>query len=280
MVLAGAVVMIAPFFWLIGTSLKAPAEVFQMPPKLIPSQWVWSNYLEVWQKVSFGRYYVNSMVVAFLVVSGQVTTSAMAAYAFARLNFPFRDKLFLCYLATLMVPGTVTMIPLFILFRFMGLFWKVNIYLLGDILLGAPFGLNSFFALIVPGCFTAYGTFLLRQFFMGIPKDLEDAVKIDGGGHWTIFTRIAAPLSKPALITLAIFALLGSWRDFLWPLVIVNIDAMKTLPVGLASFQGMYSTDWSLLMAASLMVMAPLVIVFFFCQRFFVEGVKLQGIKG
>jgi multiple sugar transport system permease protein len=278
--LFGALVILLPLLWMFSTALKPNSEIFVNPPKIFPSTWKWSNFSEVWKRVPFGRYYVNSIIVAVSVVIGQVLTSAMAAYAFARLKFRGRDKLFLCYLATLMVPGAVTMIPLFIILRFMGFLWRVDIYLFDSIYMGSPFGLNSFFALIVPGFFTAYGTFLLRQFFMGIPTDLEEAVKIDGGGHWTIFTKIVIPLSVPALITLGIFTLLGIWREFMWPLVIVNTESLKTLPIGLASFQGMYRTDWSLLMAAAIMVMAPLVVIFFFAQRFFVEGIKLQGIKG
>lgn len=278
--LIGALIIFIPLLWMISTSLKPSSEIFKLPPKIFPSEWKWSNYADVWEKVPFGRYYINSMIVTGTIVFGQVLTSAMAAYAFARLNFRGRDKLFFCYLATLMVPGAVTMIPLFVILRFMGFIWRVDMYFLNKIYMGAPFGLNSYFALIVPGLFSAYGTFLLRQFFMGIPTELEEAVKIDGGGHWTIFLKIVIPLSAPALATLAIFTLLGSWRDFMWPLVIVNTEELKTLPVGLASFQGMYRTDWALLMAAAFMVMAPLVIVFFFVQRFFVEGIKLQGIKG
>jgi len=278
--LAGALSMLLPLIWMASTSLKQPSEVFSMPPKLIPSKWVWSNYGDVWHSIPFGRFYINSLLVTFSVVVGQVLTSSMSAYAFARLSFPGRDKLFFCYLATLMVPGAVTLIPVFIIMKLLGSFWRVDLFLFNRIYVGAPLGLNSYFALIVPGLFSAYGTFLLRQFFLGIPTELEEATKIDGGGHYTIFTRVILPLSMPAVTTLAIFTMLGSWRDFLWPLVIVNTNEMKTLPVGLAAFQGMYSTDWALLMAASLMVMAPLVVVFLFAQRFFIEGIKMQGLKG
>ncbi|MCX7018569.1 MAG: carbohydrate ABC transporter permease [bacterium] len=275
-----AALMIAPFFWLASTAVKAPSEVFRMPPALIPSEWMWGNFIKVWTTFHFSRYYLNSIIVTVCVVAGQVVTSAMAAYAFARLEFPGRDKLFLCYLATLMVPGAVTMIPLFIIMKFMGMIWTGNFYLFGKYFMGAPLGLNSYFALIIPGCFSAYGTFLLRQFFMGIPKELEESVKIDGGGHRTIFSRIILPLSGPGITTLAIFTMLGSWRDFIWPLIMVNQDEMRTLPIGLSSFQGIYFSDWPLLMAAALLIMAPLVVIFFFAQRFFVEGIKLQGIKG
>jgi multiple sugar transport system permease protein len=276
----GALLVLIPFAWLFSTSLKPNAEIFRLPPKWLPSQWQWENYPQVWHRTAFGRYYANSIIVALGVIVGQLITSALAAYAFARLRFRGRDALFFCYLATLMIPGAVTMIPLFILFRFIGSAFPYDVYLFNRFYIGAPIGLDSLAALIAPGCFSAYGTFLLRQAFLGIPRELEEAITIDGGGHWTIFTKIALPLNKPSLTTLAIFVLLGTWRDFLWPLVTITRDELKTLPIGLASFQGMYSTDWSLLMAASLMVMVPLVIIFFAAQQFFIEGVKLQGIKG
>ncbi|MCX7018581.1 MAG: carbohydrate ABC transporter permease [bacterium] len=278
--LFGAMTMIAPLLWMISTSLKQPSEVFTAPPHLLPGHWMWSNYARAWNSIPFGRFYCNSVLVTLCVVAGQCLVSAMAGYAFARLNFRGRDKIFFCYLATLMVPGAVTMIPLFIIMKLLGGLWHANIYMFDNIYMGSPLGLNSYFALIVPGFFSAYGAFLLRQFFMGIPVELDEATKIDGGGHWTIFSKVTVPLSMPAVATLAIFTLLGTWRDFIWPLVIVNTNELKTLPVGLAAFQGLYSTDWALLMAASLIVMAPLIIVFFFAQRFFVEGIKLQGIKG
>jgi len=190
-----------------------------------------------------------------------VSTSALAAYAFARLQFPGRDKVFFAYLATLMIPGAVTMLPLYILLKYFG--W-----------------IDTYKALILPGMFSAYGTFMLRQFFMGIPVDLEDAARIDGCSRFGIFMRIILPLSKPALATLTTFVFIGSWREFLWPMVVTQRVSMRTLPVGLSVFQGMYSTEWQLMMAAAVYVMAPLVIVFLFCQRFFIEGIKLSGMKG
>ncbi len=185
----------------------------------------------------------------------------MAAYAFARLNFPGREKLFLGYLATMMIPGAVTMIPVFILLRNLG--W-----------------VDTYKALILPGIFTAYGTFMLRQFFLTLPKDLEDAAKIDGCSYVRIFWHIILPLSKPALATLTTFTFMGSWMSLMWPLIVVNTHTKYTLPVGLAYFQGLHNTDWTLLMAATMMMILPILIVFMFNQRFFVEGIKLTGIKG
>jgi len=256
-----AVTMLMPLAWMISTSLKGNEAVFAYPPKWIPEKLVWGNYLEAWNAAPFGRFYLNSIWVSFCITFGQVSTSALAAYAFARLQFPGRDKVFFAYLATLMIPGAVTMLPLYILLKYFG--W-----------------IDTYKALILPGMFSAYGTFMLRQFFMGIPVDLEDAARIDGCSRFGIFMRIILPLSKPALATLTTFVFIGSWREFLWPMVVTQRVSMRTLPVGLSVFQGMYSTEWQLMMAAAVYVMAPLVIVFLFCQRFFIEGIKLSGMKG
>lgn len=263
--LIGAVSMAAPFLWMIATSLKESSQVFVENKvwwqEWIPTSFVWQNYLKVWDVVPFARFYINSIIVSILITIGQVTTSAMAAYAFARLNFPGRDRIFFGYLATMMIPGAVTMIPVFILLRHLG--W-----------------LDTYKALILPGIFTAYGTFMLRQFFLTLPKDLEDAAKIDGCSYRRIFWHIILPLSKPALATLTTFTFMGSWMNLMWPLIVVNTQTKYTLPVGLAYFQGVHGTDWSLLMAASMMMILPILIVFLFNQRFFVEGIKLTGIKG
>jgi multiple sugar transport system permease protein len=198
------------------------------------------------------------------VTFGQVATSSLAAYAFARLKFPGRDKLFFAYLATMMIPGSVTMIPVFALMRTFG--W-----------------IDSYKALIIPAIFSAYGTFLLRQFFMTIPRDLEDAATIDGCTLFGIFAKVILPLSKTALATLTIFVSLGNWVSFMWPLLVTNSIEKRTLPVGLAYFQELYQyaqPDWGLLMAGSLITMVPVIIIFVFNQRFFVEGIKLTGMKG
>jgi multiple sugar transport system permease protein len=258
---AGAATMIVPFLWMVSTSLKASGDVFAMPPKWIPPTLHPENYVNAWQAVPFGRFYLNSLFVALTVTVGQVVTSALAAYAFARIEFPGRDKLFFAYLATMMIPGAVTMIPLFILLRELG--W-----------------INSYKALIIPGIFSAYGTFLLRQFFLTIPRDLEDAAKIDGCGHFRILCEVVLPLSKPALATLATFTFMGSWGSFLWPLVVTHSMDLKTLPIGLAAFQGQYGNDWTLLMAGSVMAIVPVIIVFLINQKHFVEGIKMSGFGG
>ncbi len=255
------ITMIFPFLWMLSTSLKDLSQVFTTGINLIPNPIKWVNYVKAWNSIPFGRFYINSIFVAVTITMGQVFTSSLAAYAFARLKFPGRDKLFFGYLATMMIPGTVTMIPVFILMKTMG--W-----------------LDTYKALILPGMFTAYGTFMLRQFFMTLPHDLEDAAKIDGCSLFGIYWRVILPLSKPALATLATFTFIWNWGNFIWPLVITNSEKMKTLPIGLSYFQDLHSTEWTLLMAASLIVLIPALVVFIFNQRFFTRGIALTGMKG
>ncbi|MDD3906298.1 MAG: carbohydrate ABC transporter permease [Candidatus Omnitrophica bacterium] len=263
----GGITMILPFLWMISTSLKSYNSVFIFDLKdikWIPDPIYWKNYVDVWKVVPFARFYLNSIFVCVAVTFGQVATSALAAYAFARLKFPGRDKIFFAYLATMMIPGSVTMIPVFALMRWFG--W-----------------IDTYKALIIPSIFTAYGTFLLRQFFMTLPRDLEDAAKIDGCSLWGIFWRVILPLSNTALATLTILVSLGNWVSFMWPLLVTNSIEKKTLPIGLAYFQELYQyaqPDWGLLMAGSLVTMVPIIIIFLFNQRFFIEGIKLTGIKG
>ncbi len=261
----GAVTMFAPFLWMLVTSFKLSGDVFSYQKPWwfdwVPTSFAWENYVKAWKVVPFARFYLNSIFVVAVTTAGQVTTSALSAYAFARLQFPGRDKLFFAYLATMMVPGAVTMIPVFILLQYLG--W-----------------IDSYKAVILPGMFTAYGTFMLRQFFLTLPRELEDAAKIDGCGYFGIFWNIILPLSKPALATLTTFVFMGCWMNFMWPLVVLNSHEKFTLPVGLAYFQSLHSTDWTLLMAGSVMMILPILLLFIFNQRYFVEGIKLSGIKG
>ncbi|MBI4394567.1 MAG: carbohydrate ABC transporter permease [Candidatus Omnitrophica bacterium] len=261
----GALTMLAPFLWMISTSLKLPGEVFSYQKPWwydwVPTSFRWQNYIKAFKVVPFAKFYFNSIFVAVLTTFGQVATSALSAYAFARLRFPGRDKLFFAYLATMMIPGAVTMIPVFILLQQLG--W-----------------IDTYKAVILPPIFIAYGTFMLRQFFLTLPKDLEDAAKIDGCSYFGIFWRILLPLSKPALATLTTFTFMGNWMSFMWPLIVLNSHEKFTLPVGLAYFQSLHQTDWTLLMAGSLMMIFPILILFIFNQRYFVEGIKLSGIKG
>lgn len=263
----GAVSMVLPFLWMLSTSLKSYTSVFIFNIKQIqwiPSPIYWGNYINVWKVVPFAQFYLNSLFVCLAVTVSQVLTSAMAAYAFSRLKFPGREKIFFSYLATMMIPGSVTLIPVFVLMRIFG--W-----------------IDTYKALIIPAAFSAYGTFMLRQFFMTIPRDLEDAAKIDGCSYMGIFLRVIMPLSKTALATLTVFVALGNWVSFMWPLLVTNSIEKRTLPVGLAYFQELYQyaqPDWGLLMAGSLVTMVPVMIIFMFSQKFFVEGIKLTGMRG
>ena len=248
----------------------------------------WRNYADAWKVGHLGRAYVNNIIIAVLVTVGQVLTSALAAFAFARFTFPGRDKLFIAYLATMMTPAPVTLIPVFILMRYLPIamnalfgtdFFTASFYFCGHYV-GSPMGVDSYFSLIVPGLFSAYGTFLLRQFFMTIPRDLDDAAKIDGAGYLRVWWHVILPISKPALATLAVFIFMGAWRMFLWPLIMVDSPELMPLMVSLQAFRGQYGATWPLLMAGSLMVLAPLMLVYIFAQRFFVSGIRLGAVKG
>ena len=259
--IAGSFVMLLPFAWMLSTSLKEPRQIFTYPPVWIPSPIAWENYATTVSVMPFGRFYFNSLVVAASVTMLQVLTSSLAAFAFARLRFRGRNALFLAYLATLMNPFQVTMIPNFILMRFLG--WY-----------------DSYQALILPTAFSALSTFLLRQYFLGIPMDLDEAARMDGASSWRIWWQIIMPLSGPAIAALSIFTFLASWNDFLWPLVITTSLEMRTLPVGLSAFQGQYNVQWHLLMAGSVIAMLPVLIIYAVSQKWIVRGITLTGMGG
>lgn len=247
----------------------------------------WENYPDAWNAypfLSFGRAYVNSLVVAGLVTLGQVITSVLAAYAFARLRFPGRDALFLAYLATMMIPGAVTMIPTFVLLKNMpdALNWVFGTeYFSRQLVVGGNLlGIDSYFALIAPRCFSAYGTFMLRQYFLSVPRELEEAAYLDGCSSFGVLRHVCLPLGRPAIATLAIFTFMWAWGDFFWPLIITSSDDIKTLPLLLQAFQGSYGARWNLLMAASIMGLLPMLAVFLIGQRHFIEGIKLGAVKG
>lgn len=253
--------MLMPFLLMVGTSLMSELEVYQFPPKFVPSTFRWSNYAEAMTMQPFGRYFLNTAIVAVVSVAGQLLFCSMAGYAFARLRFVGRDRLFAVYLATMMIPGIVTIIPAFLLISRLGL-------------------VNTYWALFTPTISSVWGIFLLRQFFQTIPRDLEDAARVDGASEFSIFWRIVLPLSKPALATLAIFAFMGSWKDFLWPLIVTNRTDMRTVEVGIAGFNTLYATDWPHQMAAAVLVLLPVIIVFFAAQKYFVRGITMTGLKG
>jgi multiple sugar transport system permease protein len=256
-----AIVMLFPFAWMVSTSLTSDAQLFATPPQLIPSPLQPENYGRVAEDFPLGRFLLNSVIVAVVSTALQIISSAMGAYAFARLRFRGRDKLFLVYLATLMVPLQVTIVPLFVEMRFLGF-------------------VNSYPGLILPGIASAFGTFLLRQAFLSLPRELEEAAFIDGAGHWTVFLRIVVPLSVPAIATFAIFAFMASWNSFLWPLVVTSSQDLMTLPVGLSNLHGRYTTAWNLVLAGATVSVVPILIVYLIAQKHVVRGVALSGLKG
>ena len=277
--------MTIPLVWTVLTSFKYNVDVTL---GWIPPRWTLGNYSGVMEAFAFVRYYTNSLLIASTVTAVQVSTSALAAYAFARLNFRGRDVIFLGYLATMMIPADVLMIPQFVLmkkipdwlnFVFSTDFFSGFLYL-GDAFIGHPVGLDSYFALIVPGCFSAYGTFMLRQFLLGVSREIEEAAYIDGCSTWGVFWHVVLPLAKPALGALAIFTFLGNWRSFVWPLIMTDSDSMMMLPVGLAKLSDLYNNDYGLICAGSVLMLIPMIIVFVLCQRWFISGIQLGAVKG
>ncbi|MFP7285895.1 carbohydrate ABC transporter permease [Shouchella clausii] len=260
LLIAGAIIMVTPFLWMVTTSLKTYLESMQIPPTIWPETWRFDNFSRVFESADFLRYYANTIVVTVLRTGAQLFLCSMAAYAFARLNFPFKNTLFLLMLSVLMVPMQVILIPNYALLAQLG--W-----------------IDTFYALIVPGMFSAFGVFLLRQFFMGIPKELDEAAIMDGCTHWGIYWRIILPNAKPALVALAIFTVLAAWNDFLWPLVMTNSADMRVLSVGIANFEGQYSTEYPLLMAAALMSTVPMLLMFLFLQKHLIAGIALGGVR-
>lgn len=253
-------IMLGPFLWLISTSLKDFGDVFNYPPEIIPKNISLENFKRVFTSFSLFRYFFNSIFVTLTRTLGTLITSSLAAYAFARLKFPGREKIFILYLATLMIPFQVVMIPLFAIMKYFA--W-----------------VDSYQALILPGVFNALGVFLLRQFFISLPKSLEESAFIDGASYFTIFIRIILPLAKPGLATLSVLSFLWSWNDFLWPLIIIDSDTMNTITLAISKFQGYYFTEWNLLMAATLIALLPTIIVYICAQNYFVEGIAASGTK-
>ncbi len=258
----GAFLMVFPFLWMILTSLKDFSQAFLIPPKIIPNPWVFSNYPASLQALPFGRAYFNSIYITVLIVASTLLTGSMAAYAFAKIPFPGRESLFLLFLATLMVPSQVTIIPLYLIMTNIG--W-----------------VDTHLALIVPGAlFNAFAVFLLRQFIRAIPKELEEAAIVDGAGRLTIYWKIVLPLLVPALSALAIFVFLGSWNSFFYPLIFLSTPDKFTVPLMLDQFRGQYTVDWTLLMAGSAIAVIPVLLVYVVGQRQIIEGITLTGLTG
>ncbi|MGM0879848.1 MAG: carbohydrate ABC transporter permease [Bacillota bacterium] len=257
-----ALVMVIPFLWMISTSFKVNGEVFDYPIQWIPTQWNFENYKKVWTGANpFYIYYFNSLKITVITVAGNLFTSAMAGFAFARLQFKGRNFLFLLYLSTMMIPSQVLLVPRFILFDTMKL-------------------INTHYSLILPGMFTVFGTFLMRQFFSTLPGELLEAAKVDGAGYWRTFWQICLPLTKPALMTLLILTFTWHWNDYEQPLIFLRDKALYTIPLGLTSYVEEFGTDYVLSMAASVSALIPLLIVVVICQKWFVEGITSSGLKG
>ena len=258
-----AVTMVTPFLWMLTTSLKSEAFILRATPELLPSEISFDAYRELGRRVDLPRVFFNSIFVAGIGTFGQVMVSAMAAFAFARMQWRGRNAVFMLYLATMMIPGVVLIIPQFVLVRSLG--W-----------------INSYPALIFPTLFSAFGTFLLRQAFLALPKDFEEAAFVDGASYFTIFWRITLPLSGPALATLGVFAFMGQWNSYLWPLFVARREAIQTLPVALSLLQAETRalTEWNIVMAGSVVAVLPILIVYILAQRWFVRGVVVSGIKG
>lgn len=259
---AGALVILVPFSWTITTALKTTQQTLKIPIVWIPDPVVWKNFADAWNAKPFATFYANSLIISILNIIGQILSCSLVAYGFARIRFPGRNVLFLVVLSTLMIPFHILIIPRFVLFKTLG--W-----------------LDSLLPLIIPSFFgDAFNIFLLRQYFMSIPLELDDAARIDGCGHWGIFWRIILPLSKPALGAVMVFEFLDSWDDFLGPLIYISKEANYTVALGLAAFRNDYFVEWNLFMAAAAVAMAVPLVIFFIAQKYFIEGVQLTGAGG
>jgi putative chitobiose transport system permease protein len=257
-----ALVMLFPLLWLISTSLKSPTEnIFQFPPQIVPQEPTFQNFITVWQTNPFGQYLFNSTLVAVLTVGLNLLFCSLAAYPLARLNFRGRDMVFAGVVSTIMIPFQIVMIPLYILTVQLGL-------------------RNTYLGVILPSIASAFGIFLLRQAFQGVPKELEEAARMDGCSELGLWWHVMLPAIRPALVTLAIFVFIGSWSDFLWPLIVLDRPEYYTLPLGVATLAGALSLDWRLVAAGSVISITPVLLVFLFLQRYIVPTDAGSGVKG
>jgi len=260
----GGLLILAPFVWMISTSLKQKSDVYIFPPEWIPSPIMWGNYAQALTTFPFPMYTLNSMIIVVFVLIGSLLSCSFASYGFARLNAPGRDLIFIILLATMMLPAAVTMVPLYLFFN------KLN-------------WIDTFLPLIVPAWFgNAFFIFLMRQFYMGVPRDLEDSAKIDGCNAYTTWLKIMVPLTKPVLATVAVFTFIGTWNDFMGPLIYLTNEDKRTIALGLSYFQGSARSapELHLLMAATIYSIIPCVLLFFFAQKIFVKGIVFTGVKG
>ncbi|WAG55399.1 carbohydrate ABC transporter permease [Clostridium estertheticum] len=256
----GAIAMLIPFIWMILTSLKTLTESTSLPVTIMPKSFKWGNYVDVWNQLPFAKFYINTMLMIFFRVIGSVFFSAMAAYALARIEFPGKNFFFMLILIQMMIPGQIFIIPQYAIISKLGL-------------------LNTVRALVIPGIISAFGTFLLRQFFIGIPKELEEAAILDGCNRWQVFWKVMLPLTRSGLVALGIFTSVFAYKDLMWPLIVnMSLDKMP-LAAGMASLQGQYSTNFPQLMAGSMIAIWPMLIIFIIFQKQFIEGVASTGSK-
>ena len=253
--------MLVPFFWTLSSSLKYDREIFEYPIKWIPEVLRWSNYEEVWTRVNFLTYYLNTIKLSLIVTIGQVVTCSLAAYSFAKMDYPGRDKIFLCYLATMMVPWHAIMIPQFIIIKNLGFY-------------------DSHWSIILMNLFSAFGVFLLRQFMLGIPMELSEAARIDGCGELKIYSQIIMPMCKPGLATLVVFTFNFMWNDYMGPMIYLNTDKLKTIQIGLAAFRTEYGAEYVLIMAGTVCSLLPMVLIYCVAQKYLIEGIAFSGLKG
>ncbi len=262
-----SILMIGPFYWMLGTSFKPAGDVFASPPKWIPNPWILGNYHDVFSLGSFDRYFLNSVIVTSSIVLLNVLFDTAAAYAFAKLKFPGRDVLFFALLLTLMVPFQVNLIPLY---RIMVKLHSITPHL----------GVDTYSGIILPGAIQVFGIFLMRQFLRSIPDEVLESARVDGASEFRILWKIVFPVAAPGMATLAIFTFLGAWNDFLWPLIIINSDSLRTLPVGLALLQQKNQINWGNTMAGTTVTAAPMIVIFLILQRRFIEGLTAGSVKG
>jgi len=260
LLVAGLVITLAPFIWMLSTSFKTKGGIFTFPPEWIPKEPTFGNYRELFKGVNFLRCFGNSLIVALSITGLSLFLNSLAGYAFAKYRFRWRDWLFTLILATMMIPGQMTMMPVFLLLKSLGL-------------------LNSYAGLIIPAATSAFGIFLMRQFISTIPDDLIESARMDGCSEFRIYWQIILPLCKPVLAALGIFTFMGSWNAFLWPLIVMIKESMYTLPVALANLNSQYATEYGLLMSGAVVVVVPILIVFFLAQKYVIEGIATSGLK-
>ncbi len=260
-----------PMFWMLSSSLKTLGQIYTFPPRWIPTDPQWSNYQEAWNSVPFGRFYVNSVIITVAGASLQIINGTLCAYAFAFLKFPFKNVLFLLVLAALMVPGEVVILPNFLFFGNKVREW----FNLDDN------WVNTYQAIVLPGAATAFGTFLMRQGFMGLPRDVLDAAKVDGAGHFRTMFGIVLPMAKPIVITFALISIVNKWNDYLWPLIITRTVEMRPITVGVRLlYDAEGNNNWGVIMAGTTFVVLPLIVVYVFAQRFIIDGLTAGATKG